>query len=253
MATGVTESRPPSQTLDRGLRVLEHVTESTTPLTIGEIATGVGMHRSITYRMLRTLEDHGLLARDEQGRYQPGAGLAVLAGRFTPTLRALAGPRLLRLAVATEKTAFLVVRHHEEAVTVEVVEPPAATAHVSYRPGLKHPVTRGAPGIALLAGDPPRPGEPDYVAEARRRGWAASHSEVIAGFRSVAAPVIDRSGVCRGALSVVFAGVVDLEPIAAAVIEEAQGLGAELAPHATTPGSAAASAATPTAAAAAAP
>ena len=45
-----------------------------------------------------------------------GAGLAVLAGRFTPALRARAGRHLLRLAVATDKTAFLVVRHGDEAV-----------------------------------------------------------------------------------------------------------------------------------------
>ena len=135
MATGVPRTRnvtrptvdpdlrPASQTLDRGLRVLEHITESLTPLTVAEVARDVGMHRSITYRMLRTLEDHGLIARDELGRFQAGAGLAVLAGRFTPALRAVAGRHLLKLAVATEKTAFLVVRHGDEAVTIEVVEP----------------------------------------------------------------------------------------------------------------------------------
>ena len=80
MATGVprtrnvtrptvdSDLRPASQTLDRGLRVLEHITESLTPLTVAEVARDVGMHRSITYRMLRTLEDHGLIAPDELGR-----------------------------------------------------------------------------------------------------------------------------------------------------------------------------------------
>lgn len=117
------DARPASQTLDRGLRVLEHITESPTPLSVAEVARDVGMHRSITYRMLRTLEDHGLIGRDDQGRFQAGAGLAVLAGRFTPALRAVAGRHLLKLAVATDKTAFLVVRHGDEAVTIEVVEP----------------------------------------------------------------------------------------------------------------------------------
>jgi len=208
--------------------VLEHVAEATHPLTVAEVAREVGMHRSIAYRMLRTLAEHGLLTRDEQGRYQPGAGLAVLAGRFTPTLRALAGPHLLRLAVATDKTAFLVVRHHDEAVTVEVVEPPAAAAHVSYRPGLRHPVDRGAPGIALLAGEAPLPGERPEVAEARARGWGMSTSEVIEGFRAVAAPVIDARGVCRAAIAVVFAGDGALEAVAAPVVAEAQALAAEL-------------------------
>lgn len=222
------DGRPASQTLDRGLRILEHVAESAAPLTVADVAAGVSMHRSITYRMLRTLEDHGLLARDSQGRYQPGAGLAVLAGRFTPALRARAGRHLLHLAVATDKTAFLVVRHGDEAVAVEVVEPPAATAHVSYRPGLRHPVELGAPGLALLAGEPPRPQERPEVTTARTLGWAYTESEVIMGFRAVSAPVIDNSGVCRGAISVVYAGPTDLAALGEVVCRHAQGLGSEL-------------------------
>jgi len=208
--------------------VLEHITESLTPLTVAEVARDVGMHRSITYRMLRTLEDHGLIARDELGRFQAGAGLAVLAGRFTPALRAVAGRHLLKLAVATEKTAFLVVRHGDEAVTIEVVEPPAAAAHVSYRPGLRHPITTGAPGIALLAGEPPHADERPAVTQARSLGWATSTSEVIEGFRAVAAPVIDASGVCRAAIAVVFAGSGNVSGVADRVMAHALALGLDL-------------------------
>ena len=240
MATGVprtrnvtrptvdSDLRPASQTLDRGLRVLEHITESLTPITVAEVARDVGMHRSITYRMLRTLEDHGLIARDELGRFQAGAGLADLAVRFTPALRAVAGRHLLKLAVATEKTAFLVVRHGDEAVTIEVVEPPAAAAHVSYRPGLRHPITTGAPGIALLAGEPPHADERPAVTQARSLGWATSTSEVIEGFRAVAAPVIDTSGVCRAAIAVVFAGSGNVSGVADRVMAHALALGLDL-------------------------
>ena len=208
--------------------MLEHITESLTPLTVAEVARDVGMHRSITYRMLRTLEDHGLIARDELGRFQAGAGLAVLAGRFTPALRAVAGRHLLKLAVATEKTAFLVVRHGDEAVTIEVVEPPAAAAHVSYRPGLRHPITTGAPGIALLAGEPAHVDERPAVTQARSLGWATSTSEVIEGFRAVAAPVIDASGVCRAAIAVVFAGSGNVSGVADRVMAHALALGLDL-------------------------
>ncbi len=186
------------------------------------------MHRSITYRMMRTLEDHGLVARDEHGRFLAGAGLAVLAGRFTPALRAVAGRHLLRLAVATDKTAFLVVRHGEEAVTIEVVEPPAAAAHVSYRPGLRHPISKGAPGIALLAGEPPHVGERPEVTAARAVGWATSTSEVIEDFRAVAAPVLDSADVCRAAIAVVFAGSSDIAGVAERVVAHAHALGLEL-------------------------
>ncbi len=221
-------ARPASQTLDRGLRVLEHITEAPAPLTVAEVAREVGMHRSITYRMLRTLEAHGLIARDAAGRYLPAAGLAVLAGRVTPTLRAVAAPQLQRLAVASEMTAFLVVRHDDEVVTVEVVEPLATTAHVSYRPGVRHPLDRGAPGLALLAGSSRQPGERPEIEQCRSRGWAFTEGEVIEGYRSVAAPVVDRSGSCRAALAVVFAGTVDLQALGALVTDHATAVGDQL-------------------------
>ena len=55
-------------------------------------------------------------------------------------------------------TAFLVVRAGDEAVTVASVEPQNTAAHVVYRPGTRHPVGRGAPGLALLMPEPPSSG-----------------------------------------------------------------------------------------------
>lgn len=221
-------ARPASQTLDRGLRVLEHVVRANVPLAVADVAKGVDIHRSVVYRMMRTLEDHGLLARDDKGRYLPGAGLAALSGQFRPQLRAAAARHLQQLVLDTGMTAFLVVRHGDEAVTVEVVEPSAGNAVISYRPGVRHPVDRGAPGLALLCAEAPAPGERAEVTEARRQGWAASESEVIEGFRSVAAPVVDRGGVCRGAFAVVFAGRTDLAALGPIVAARAKDLGADL-------------------------
>ena len=48
-------------------------------MTIAEISERSGLHRSIAYRILRTLEDHSLVARDESGKFQCGPGLAALA------------------------------------------------------------------------------------------------------------------------------------------------------------------------------
>ena len=70
---------PPSQTLDRGLRILEHLAAVSTPQTVMDIATGVDLHRSITYRLLRTLETHELVERDAAGRYWLGVGISALA------------------------------------------------------------------------------------------------------------------------------------------------------------------------------
>ena len=53
---------PPSQTLDRGIRILEHLAGVGTHQSITDVAAGVGLHRSIAYRLLRTLEGHELVA-----------------------------------------------------------------------------------------------------------------------------------------------------------------------------------------------
>ncbi|GAA6526028.1 helix-turn-helix domain-containing protein [Intrasporangium sp. DVR] len=210
---------PASQTLDRGLRALELVAAAAEPMTTADVAVALGLHRSITYRMLRTLEDRRLVDRDGGGGWLPGVGLAVLATNVVPEIRSAAQPILESLADATAMTSFLVIRDHDEAVTVSVVEPRSAVAHVTYRPGKRHPVHRGAPGIALLAGA--GSGERPEVGACRRRGWAYSESEVLPGMKSVASPVVDDDGACRAAVAVVFVGDHDLAALGRRVAEAA--------------------------------
>ena len=217
---------PASQTLDRGLRVLEHVAASARPLTTVEVAHDVRLHRSITYRMLRTLEARRLVARDADGAWLPGSGLAVLASNVVPDVRLAARSVLESLANETAMTAFLVIRDHDEAVTAVVVEPRTALAHVTYRPGRRHPVTRGAPGIALLAGRAPLPDEREDVAVCRVRGWAFSESEVLPGMKACSAPVIAADGSCAAAVSVVFVGEPDLESLGGRVVRAAKDISA---------------------------
>lgn len=214
----IANGAPASQTLDRGLRALELVAAAARPMTTADVAHALDLHRSITYRMLRTLEDRRLVDRDPAGAWLPGAGLAVLATNVVPEVRAAAQPVLEALADDTAMTAFLVIRDHEEAVTVSVVEPRSAVAHVTYRPGKRHPVHRGAPGLALLAGasvsaeDRSAEQRPEVI-ECRGRGWAYSESEVLPGMKSVAAPVLDDDGTCRAAVALVFVGEHDLDAL----------------------------------------
>ncbi|GEL16877.1 transcriptional regulator [Pseudonocardia asaccharolytica DSM 44247 = NBRC 16224] len=195
-----------SQTLDRGIRVLHILAAAERKLSIQEVATGLGVHRSIAYRILRTLERHRLVERDAAGRYAPGVGLAPLARSVKPTLQSAALPEMSDLAGALGMTAFLVVRDHDEAVTIASVEPRHSHVHVAYRPGVRHPVDRGAPGLALLAGGPARPGERREVTVARKRGWATSFQEVLPGMRSVAAPIPTPDGAGTAAVAVVYVG-----------------------------------------------
>jgi DNA-binding IclR family transcriptional regulator len=169
-----------------------------------DIAAGVELHRSITYRLLRTLETHELVERDTAGRYWLGVGVSALARSVRSDLQTAALPRLDALAEDLGMTAFLVVRVGAEAVTVASVEPHDTAAHVVYRPGTRHPLDRGAPGLALLMPEASSDDDRDVLRAAREIGWASSHGEVIPGFRSIAAPVLGPDGGARAAVAVVF-------------------------------------------------
>lgn len=198
------ESPSTLQTLDRGVRVLELLADAPGALTIAQIADGLGVHRSIAYRLLRTLEHHRLVRRDANTNYRPGVGLAVLARTVDASLQAAALPELTELARDLGMTAFVVVRDGDDAVTLHTVEPRQSRVHVAYRPGVRHPMDRGAPGLALLAGGPIRPCERDAVTEARRRGWAWSRGEVLTGLSSVSAPIVVRDLGVVAAVAVVY-------------------------------------------------
>jgi DNA-binding IclR family transcriptional regulator len=197
-------SAPQSQTLDRGLRVLEHLAAAAHPQPVADVAAAVGLHRSIAYRLLRTLEDHQLVERDALGHYRLGLGVAALARGLRTDLQGAALPQLTGLVAELGMTAFLVVRAGDEAVTVASVEPQDTPAHVVYRPGTRHAVGRGAPGLALLLPEPASAEDREALQLARRRGWASSHGEVVPGLRSIAAPVLGPDGGARAALAVVY-------------------------------------------------
>ena len=211
-------SAPQSQTLDRGIRILEHLATVGTPQPIADIGESLGLHRSITYRLLRTLEDHQLVERDPAGHYRLGLGMVGLARGVRADLQSAALPRLDALVAQLGMTAFLVVRAGDEAVTVSSVEPHDSPAHVVYRPGIRHPVGQGAPGLALLMPEAATPEDREALQEARRLGWVTSHGEVIPGMRSIAAPVLGPDGGARAALAVVFVDdAADLTQIGRAV------------------------------------
>ena len=220
---------PQSQTLDRGIRILEHLAATGTPQPIAAIGQTLGLHRSITYRLLRTLEDHQLVERDAVGHYWLGLGIAGLARAVRTDLQAAALPRLNALSAELGMTAFLVVRAGDEAVTVASVEPQNTAAHVAYRPGTRHPVGRGAPGLALLMPEPPSSDDRAELRIARKTGWATSHGEVIPGLRSIAAPVLGPDGGARAALAVVFVDeAADMEQVGRAMAAAAEKVSATL-------------------------
>lgn len=221
-----TERTPASQTLSRGIRVLELLAEERGALTIDELARRLEVHRSIAYRLVRTLEDHGLVLRDSRGLVALGARVAALAAGVSHDLQTEALPELTAVANELGMTCFLAVLDRDECITLASVEPRHAVASVAQRPGARHPITVGAPSKAILASLPPSawPVEIDEalraeVEAAARRGYATSHDEVIPTVRSIAVPLGLRAPQRPAAIAVVSVGAAEHPEEVAARLE----------------------------------
>lgn len=185
-----------SQTLSRGIRILEVLADADRSLSIDELAAALGVHRSVAYRLLRTLEHHGLVARDDAGRVHLAAGLATLAYAVSRDLQQAAYPHLAEAADALGMTCLIAVLvDGDEAVTLTSASPRSEVA-VSYRPGHRHPITRGGPGKAILMrldGDEwPADVTEDLraeLSESARRGYALSLGEVVPSLHAVSVPL----------------------------------------------------------------
>lgn len=211
-----TTQAPASQTLSRGIRILEVLADAREPLSIDDVATRLEVHRSIAYRLLRTLEDHGLVTRDSSGRVALGARMVSLAAGVAHDLQAEALPELTAVANELKMTCFLAVLDRDDCITLASVEPRHAVASVAQHPGTRHSITVGAPSKAILSTLPPSqwPVEADdrlkaEVAETLRRGYATSHNEVIPTVQAVAVPLRPRHGQRPAAIAVVHVGNAD--------------------------------------------
>jgi DNA-binding IclR family transcriptional regulator len=216
-----------SLTLDRGLRALSVLHEHAGGITVAELADALGTHRAAVYRLLSPLADHHLVRRLTDGRYVLGAGLIELANGVQPRLREEADPVLRALADELGATTALTVRDGDEAVVAIVIAPRDQLVHLTYRTGMRHALSRGAPGLALMAALAPHPGEPDEVSRARERGWAVSTGQLLPGATGVAAAISSPANEPVAAISAVWIAGLDPDEagrsvaVAAAALTEA--------------------------------
>ncbi|GAB3525914.1 IclR family transcriptional regulator [Arthrobacter monumenti] len=225
-----------SQTLSRGIRALEILAEAQAPMSIAELSSALGVHRSIAYRILRTLEDHSLLMRTEAGLVQAGPGLAALARGVSRDLQTAALPELTDVANGLQMTAFIAEWDRHDCVTLMTVEPRHSETTLAQRPGTRHQFSAGAPGIAIQSAlteehwNRIAPGLPyrTEAQEAGHRGYAVSHDEVIAGVSSVAVPIIV-PGQLPAAIAVIYiSGTRETAPIAERLIRSASEIEVQL-------------------------
>ncbi len=208
-----------SQTLDRGLRLLQLLADSPAGLTVTVLAAQLGVSRTIVYRLLTTLEQHGYARRDADGLARLGLGVGTLAAAVQPLVRGSAMPVLRSLAESVGATAHLTVSDGGEALALAVVEPSWTDLHVAYRVGSRHPLDRGAAGRAILAaragGPPPE------------RPYVVSEGELQSGAQGVAAPVLGVHPL-EASVGVVALGDLDVARVGPLVVRAAAAVAAAL-------------------------
>lgn len=220
---------------------------------VTEIAGQVGLHKSSVSRLLATLEDEGVVERDEESRkFRLGVGLIGVAGPLLANLdvRRVALPVLRDLSQESGETAALVVWSGTEAVTVEQVPSPHQVKHTNPL-GTPYRSVQNASVRALLAHLPPAqalhlcrervvavPRSFDEaafgadLADIREVGYAVNYGLTSPDEVGIAAAVIDHRGEVAGA--VILAAPLyrvpaqDVPRLARHVVRSATDIGARL-------------------------
>jgi DNA-binding IclR family transcriptional regulator len=209
------------QSIDRAVELLEAVAAASEPETAPALADAAGLNRSTAWRILATLEHHGLVERDrETNRYRLGFAvlrLAAAAGH-EPLVR-LAHPILRRLADATGETVNLAIARRLELVYADQVQPRRVMAPNWL--GHTVPLHATSTGKAFLAALPEAELEQlpalerftdttiaeaaalrEELATVREQGYAVSHGELEPALWGVSAAALDAAGRPAAVLSV---------------------------------------------------
>jgi DNA-binding IclR family transcriptional regulator len=159
------------------------------PQSLAELVAATSLSRATTHRLAVALEAHGLVRRDEDGRFTLGLrliGLGHAAAEAVPGWLD-ARPALAWLQEQTGESVQLYVRDRDVRVCVESLEAPHELRTI-VPVGARLPLDRGSGGRVLREGAPSE--------------WIESVEERQPGVASVSAPVVDPSGRVVAAVSV---------------------------------------------------
>jgi DNA-binding IclR family transcriptional regulator len=180
--------------LDKAVAVLDALEQS--PRSLSGLVAATGLTRATAHRLAVALEAHGLVRRDDEGRFSLGLrliGLGHAAAEAVPGWLD-ARPALAWLQSQTGESVQLFVRDGDVRVCVESLEAPHELRTI-VPVGARLPLDRGSAGHVL------RPVAAGTGASGRA-GWVESVAEREPGVASVSAPVADPSGRVIAAVSV---------------------------------------------------
>jgi len=205
------------QTLDRAVVLMRAVAEAN-GLSLTETAAAAGLPASTAYRMLATLQRHGIVAFDETAQlWYIGAECFRIGAAFLRRRKiAEHGREVMQALVAQSgETANLAVAEEDGVVFVSQVET-HEPIRAFFRPGTRAPFHASGVGKAILAHLPAarvaalldrltldrftehtitdRATLTSDLARTRARGWALDDEERYPGMRCVAAPIFNEFG-----------------------------------------------------------
>ncbi len=214
-----TEERYIVPAVAQASRILYCLARSQNPrMSLIEIATQIGIHKSKAFSLLRTLQKFGLVQRSSEGKgYSLGPGLIGLSRRFLDNLDApsLAEPILEDLARKTGATAALGLIADKNVFVAAKQESGGAYVR-TMRVGHRFPLTYGCHGKAIAAflpqeelnallrdkklyfqGNRNSIDKPKLMADierCRRQWFAEDTEETEPGLNAVASPVLGPHG-----------------------------------------------------------
>src|SRR5262245_25703783 len=138
--------------IDKSATILEALAELGRA-SLAELVDATGLPRPTAHRLAVALETHGLVGRDEQGRFRLGVRLAAWGRRAAAPASELlehAGAVLADLQDETGESAQLYLRDGDHRVCVAAAERPAGLRD-TVPVGAQLPLVAGSGGKVLLA------------------------------------------------------------------------------------------------------
>jgi len=211
------------QSVDRALTILG-ILARLGEAGVTEIAGELGVHKSTAFRLVATLESHGMVEQNEdRGKYRLGVGVLRLAGATTARLDVVqeARPICRKLAADSGETVNIAVLSDRSALYLDQVAGQSALQSHNWV-GQHIPLHATSNGKVLLSGlspdeiDKRLPRLPSYTAEtvttkARLRrdlaavseqGYAVAVDELEVGLTAIAAPIRNAHGDVIASISV---------------------------------------------------
>lgn len=234
------------QSVDRALTILE-VLARLGEVGVTEIAAELDVHKSTAFRLVSTLEGHGLVEQtSERGKYRLGIGLLRLAGATTARLDVVQESRPIAKALAadTGETVNVAVLSESSALYLDQVAGSSALQPHNWV-GQHIPLHATSNGKVLLSGLAPDAleavlhGLPAYtdltitrrsalrreVDTVREQGYAVAVDELEVGLTAAAAPIRNAHGDVIASISVsgptFRLGAEKLEAIVVPALQEA--------------------------------